>query len=111
MLQSQRGTAICKEAVIQGSIYVGVSTQALHTNPRVSHVLCAVLVVQTAPGMNTHRQLGETPGCQPRVGQADGRPCGKKIADVLSVRPSSERKRGSWVVGTWLERTSEGKLS
>ena len=33
-----------------------------NTNPRVSHVLCAALGVQTAPGMNTHRQLGETPG-------------------------------------------------
>ena len=46
-------------------------------HPRVSHVPCAALGVQTPPGMNTNRQLGETPGCQPKVGQADGRPCGK----------------------------------
>ena len=62
-------------------------------NPPCSHVPCAALGVQTAPGMNTHRQLGETPGCQPKVGQVDERPYGKRTADVSSVSPSSERKR------------------
>ena len=39
-----------------------------NTNPHVSHVPCAELGVQTAPGMNTHHQLGVTPGCQLKVG-------------------------------------------
>ena len=47
------------------------------TNPRIGHVLCAALGVETVLGMNTNRQLGETPGCQLKVGRADGRPCGE----------------------------------
>ena len=80
ILHTQRGAAFCREALRQDSVLcVDVSPQALHRTPpsRVSHLPCTALGVETAPGMNTNRQLGETAGCQPKVGRADRRPCGK----------------------------------
>ena len=75
ILQTQRGAASCIEVVHQDSLFVLMCRPRLGTPPpRVSYVPCVALVLQTAPGMNTHRQLGETPL---KVGQADGRPCGE----------------------------------